>query len=83
MLAVFGLTKRVDLTKRLIELIPCHNSSYAPCAYRRAPYQVPDHRFKVKPGATRSSAGNGNGTETASPLSHDASYAFDTTVLER
>ena len=38
-LAVFGLTRHTDRLRRLTELIPCENCSYAPCQYRRAPYR--------------------------------------------
>ncbi len=38
-LAVFGLTRHTDRLRRLTELIPCENCSYAPCQYRRTPYR--------------------------------------------
>jgi hypothetical protein len=47
MLAVFGLTRHTDLTRRLTNLIPCNNCAHASCDYRRAPYQMPERRFKV------------------------------------
>jgi len=38
LLAVFGLTKHTDRLRRITELVPCENCSFAPCDYRRAPY---------------------------------------------
>ena len=39
LLAVFGLTRHTDRLRRLTELVPCENCSFAPCQYRRAPYR--------------------------------------------
>lgn len=39
LLAVFGLTRHRDRVGRLTELNPCGGCSFAPCQYRRAPYQ--------------------------------------------
>jgi hypothetical protein len=44
LLAVFGVTQHVDRVRRLTELNPCENCSFAPCQYRRAPYR---HSQKV------------------------------------
>jgi hypothetical protein len=43
LLAVFGITHRVDLVPRLTDLIPCESCSLASCRYRRIPqkYQLP------------------------------------------
>jgi hypothetical protein len=38
LLAVFGVTHLVDRVRRLTELVPCQNCSFAACQYRRAPY---------------------------------------------
>ena len=38
LLAVFGLTRKVDRVRRLTELSPCENCSFTPCQFRRAPY---------------------------------------------
>jgi hypothetical protein len=38
LLAVFGLTRHTENLRRLTELVPCENCSFAPCQYRRAPY---------------------------------------------
>ncbi len=39
LLAVFGLTRHTDRLRRLTELVPCENCSFASCQYRRAPYR--------------------------------------------
>jgi hypothetical protein len=39
LLAVFGLTRQVDRVRRLTDLVPCENCSFAGCDYRRAPYR--------------------------------------------
>jgi len=39
LLAVFGVTRRVEHIRRLAGLIPCENCSFGPCQYRRAPYR--------------------------------------------
>jgi hypothetical protein len=38
LLAVFGVTSRVERVRPLTALSPCENCSYRPCHYRRAPY---------------------------------------------
>jgi len=38
LLAVFGITRRVDRVQRLSDLVPCENCSYAGCQFRRVPY---------------------------------------------
>jgi hypothetical protein len=37
-LAVFGLTLHTDRVRRLSDLVPCQNCSFANCQYRRTPY---------------------------------------------
>ena len=39
LLAVFGLTRQVERVRRLTDLVPCENCSFAPCQFRRAPYR--------------------------------------------
>jgi hypothetical protein len=38
LLALFGVTRDAERTRRLTELVPCENCSYAGCQFRRAPY---------------------------------------------
>ena len=39
LLAIFGLTHRVDEVRRLTDLVPCENCSFRHCQYRRVPYR--------------------------------------------
>ncbi len=39
LLAVFGITSRLDVAQRLTELIPCERCSLASCQFRRVPYR--------------------------------------------
>ena len=39
LLAVFGLTRHTGRLAGLRDLVPCERCSFAPCQYRRAPYQ--------------------------------------------
>jgi len=48
MLAVFGLTRKVERVRRLTGLSPCENCSFTACQYRRAPYrQTPANPYSV------------------------------------
>jgi hypothetical protein len=38
LLAVFGVTRHIERVRRLSELVPCDNCSFANCQFRRAPY---------------------------------------------
>ena len=38
LLAVFGVTPHIDRVRRLGDLVPCENCSFAACEYRRVPY---------------------------------------------
>ncbi|HEX3985221.1 MAG TPA: hypothetical protein VHX13_01325 [Acidobacteriaceae bacterium] len=72
LLAVFGLTRRTELLRRLTELVPCENCTFGPCAYRRAPW--------------RRSAEQGGGPRTpvrAVALDPNAAYTMNRKALER
>jgi hypothetical protein len=68
LLAVFGLTRHTDRLRRLTELVPCENCSYAPCQYRRVSY-----RRAAKPEAP----------VRASVLDREADYSVNTKALRR
>ena len=40
LLAVLGLTRRPELFRQSPNLVPCHQCSYSPSQYRRAPYRT-------------------------------------------
>lgn len=67
LLAVFGLTHHTDRLRRLTDLIPCENCSYAPCQYRRAPYRRAPQQSPVR----------------AAVLDHDAAYSVNSKALRR
>jgi hypothetical protein len=46
LLAVFGVTPRVEQTPRLTALVPCATCSLPRCGYRRVPYQRPLPRIE-------------------------------------
>jgi len=72
LLAVFGVTRHTDRIRRLTELSPCENCSFAPCQYRRAPYRrsrkSPSSELPVTPDV---------------PLSADANYTVSVKALQR
>lgn len=83
MLAIFGLTRHTDLTRRLTNLIPRNNCSHPNCTYRKAPYQMPEHRFKID--SARQAGKNEKakaGPEINSPLTRKGEYACDRSALK-
>lgn len=54
LLAVFGLTRKVERVRRLTELSPCENCSFTPCQFRRTPYRgTPAFNYSVNPKALK------------------------------
>ena len=50
LLAVFGLTRRIENVRRLSELVPCENCSYQRCQFRRAPHRAgPETQGQTSP----------------------------------
>jgi hypothetical protein len=73
-LAVFGLTARTPRALASARLVPCHNCSFAPCAYRRAPYRhAPDRAVAAGPRAIAA----------APPLDRDARYTVNVRALRK
>jgi hypothetical protein len=72
LLAVFGLTRHTDRLRRLTDLVPCEECSFAPCQYRRAPYRR---------------APRANAADVPAPpiavLDRDAAYSVNTKALKR
>jgi hypothetical protein len=97
LLAVFGLTRQTDRIRRLTDLVPCTNCSYAPCLYRRAPYRRaavasnPELAGSADTDADSDGSGQTSGTMTApsaaaavvSPLVPDADYSINEKALRR
>jgi PAS domain-containing protein len=76
LLAVFGVTRHVDRVRRLTELSPCENCSFAPCQYRRAPYrrsrQTGTSELPLK-----------TIEPDSAPLTTDANYSVSLKALQR
>lgn len=71
LLAVFGLTRHGEHLRRLTELIPCENCSFAACQYRRVPYRrAPRSNSERVP-------------QPAAGIEVDADYTVNKKALER
>jgi hypothetical protein len=73
LLAVFGLTRHMDRVRRLTDLSPCENCSFAPCRYRRAPYRR----------GRQSSAPELSMAVEETPLDRNARYSTSIKALQR
>ncbi len=83
MLALFGLTRQVEKTRGLRNLVPCEGCSLPGCQYRRAPYkhsppQIEDVR-RLQGGRTEIPAGFLN----PSALDHRAKYSTNSRALQK
>jgi hypothetical protein len=82
LLAVFGVTRRTDLVRRVTELEPCENCAFLSCQYRRVPYR----RAIVRPTdevAKLTSGRRSVRSVLAPPLEQEASYTVHRGALER
>ncbi len=82
LLAVFGITQRLDKVLGLRNMVPCENCSLPKCQYRRKPYrhflpQVEDVR-RLQSGR----AENGD-TPGLSGLDHQAKYTVNARALQK
>ena len=82
LLAVFGLTRRLDKVAKFSRLVPCESCFFSPCQFRRTPYrqaipQLEDVR-KLQSG-NGNAVGNGNG----SVLNPDARYSTNVRALRK
>ncbi|HXY20172.1 MAG TPA: hypothetical protein VEH83_09280 [Gemmatimonadales bacterium] len=82
LLAVFGLTPRLDRVQRLTTLVPCANCSLAGCRYRRAPYRRPLRQLESVHPARAGSDGVG-AAAAPGPLTAGARYSVAPAVLRR
>jgi len=86
LLAVFGLTPRVERVQRLTTLVPCTNCSLPACRYRRAPYRHPLRRLEAVHQAPDGGDGGDGGARApgaGSPLTRGARYSVGPDVLRR
>jgi len=74
MLAVFGITRRLDLVRNLADLIPCESCSLPGCQYRRAPHQgSPSQIEDVRQ----------PGTVTRAPAKPSGNYSINARALRK
>lgn len=74
LLAVFGVTRHTDRVRRLTDLSPCENCSYAACQYRRSPYRRARQASDSDSPAATSEAG---------ALQRNAAYTVSRKALQR
>ncbi len=84
LLALFGLTRQVEMARSLRDLVPCESCSLPGCQYRRAPYkhsppQIEDVRRMQGGGRTETPAGFTN----PSGLDHHAKYSVNARALQK
>ncbi len=84
LLALFGVTRRLDRLENLAKLVPCENCSLPACAYRRKPYQhappqIEDVR-RLQPGQP---APAGAKIIPLSVLNHNAQYSLNPRALQK
>jgi hypothetical protein len=87
LIAVFGLTHHTDRVRKLTDLVPCENCSFASCQYRRVRYRrAPEFSKTDAP----SSLAEELAIETAAPepvkiatLNRNAKYAVNAKALDR
>jgi hypothetical protein len=80
LLAVFGLTGQTDRVRRLTDLIPCENCSFATCQYRRAPYKRAIAPTELPILQSTRAGENGHALHALDP---DAQYLVNAKALRR
>ena len=83
LLAVFGLTPRVERVQRLTSLVPCTNCSLPACRYRRAPYRHPLRQLEAVHAAPEESGDGRPAGAGEPPLTPNARYSVAPEVLKR
>jgi hypothetical protein len=84
LLAVFGLTERIDWVRQFANLIPCENCSFSPCQFRRAPYR---HALPQLEDVAQLQPRNGTAVQTHSAgdshLERNARYSINVRALRK
>jgi hypothetical protein len=80
LLAVFGLTHQTESLRRLDELVPCENCSFAPCQFRRKPYMEPGAKYAVNTRALRKWAAERLTLKRSEDGGVDALFRYDGTT---
>ena len=83
LLAVFGITSKLERVQRLTSLIPCQNCSLPSCQYRRTPYKQAPPRIESvgRPNNVENSLSLG--VENTFPLNPKAQYTISPTALRK
>ncbi len=79
LLAVFGITARLDRLQEFARLVPCETCSFAPCQFRRVPYKHPWPPIED----VRQLQSAGPAASGAKPLNPDAAYTIKRRALEK
>jgi hypothetical protein len=86
-IAVFGLTKHVERTRKLSDLVPCENCSFTPCDYRRTGYrhrlpglELPLQSYSVNTKALKRWAAERLSLEQHADGTIDARFRYDGTT---
>jgi hypothetical protein len=84
LLAIFGITRRLDRVRNRAHLVPCENCSLQPCQYRRSPYRFALQQLED---VTRMQGAAKNGSPSANghraPLDHRAKYSLNLRALQK
>ncbi len=84
LLAVFGLTRHVEKTRKLTDLSPCENCSYGSCQYRRVPYRrIPEFSKKESGAALEDEAPADEPFEPAALLQTSPNYSVNAKAMKR
>jgi hypothetical protein len=88
LLAVFGLTAHTDRVRKLTDLVPCENCSFATCQYRRVPYRRAQEFSKTEAPALAEEPMGDESDTPATPvvtvsLDRSAKYSVNAKALGR
>ena len=79
LLAVFGLTARLDRLDEFARLVPCETCNFSPCQFRRVPYKQPLPSIED----VRRLQSSTPPASVAAPLNPNAPYSLKPRALEK
>jgi hypothetical protein len=79
LLAVFGITARLEKLDRFARLVPCESCAFSPCQFRRVPYKNPKPALED----VRSLQAGSASESSSAPLISNASYSVKPRALEK
>jgi hypothetical protein len=84
LLALFGLTRRLDRVQSIRDLVPCENCSYPNCQYRRAPFKCALVQLEdVRRLQSAAPAAPTQAPRSRSGLDHYAKYSVNSRALQK